>query len=205
MRGPTSKNEDRNQFRWDLNDVRIIESFVLLIKMKIVSILAFSLVSCQSGSTLPMVTVPLYQSSFKAHYLASTSFSSGQPDIADFSGTPLASVILANISFNTFRPFVILSNFVEVTEVACQEVEQIGDIDFPTLIGPDLFITFNNETNAMDAFEEWSNISNLVMYVCKEWQCNRRNRALLVGVSGMYLDGSILGMNFYNVGWYFVS
>jgi hypothetical protein len=73
-------------------------------------------------------------------------------------------VVLANVTFECIRPLTFLDN-VEIEDVKCQEIEQFGDADFPTLIGPDLFVTFNTEYSAKLALEEWSKIKDLAMYV----------------------------------------
>jgi hypothetical protein len=114
---------------------------------------------------------------------------------------PSGSIVIANVTFNSLRPLIILSNFVQILDVTCQDMEQTGDTDFPELIYPSLELVFDTPENAKLAFEEWSATKDLAIYVSHELECNRYKKAMLVMVSEWEIKGTNIKMMIYNLKW----
>lgn len=105
-----------------------------------------------AAEQLIMTSIPVVRTSWEARTNIQSSFGS----ITEGSGTNL---VVANFDFNTTRPTIRLDNYVEIVKIGCETYNEID-------------IQFDKETNAKEAYREWSNTPNLAFLTGHEHKCN---------------------------------
>jgi hypothetical protein len=84
-------------------------------------------------------------------------------------------VVSAHMTFNTSRPCIHLDNFLQITDINCEMKS--------------LYLTFDSQTHASEAFTEWSSHSDLTILVGHERKCNEEEVGTFA-ISNMILNES---------------
>lgn len=109
---------------------------------------------------------------------------------------------MANFTFDTLLPIVMIDNYRTVEEVICHDYEEHGDLDNRVVDLPTATIRFSKTIEAENAYQSWQPFlqKELTMFIGHEWKCIRREVALLT-ITKMVLRQSTIDLVVYPRNW----